>query len=325
MTSTPHLPAHSRLAVAIAVMIAVVGGAMTAAQSRVNAQLAHDLGDGIYGAVISFGSGLVILTIAVLVFPPGREGLGKLRAALATRSIPWWYLTGGACGAFFVIAQGLSAAVIGVALFTVAAVAGQTVSGTIVDSRGVGTMAPRPITLVRVLAAILAVGAVLLAGWPELRSDVPVQLVLLPLIAGVLVGWQQAANGQVRAAADSALTATFVNFVIGMALLLVAAAVRAAFVGLPSELPNNPIDYTGGALGVIFIGAAIAIVRITGVLLLALGTIAGQLIGATLLDVFVPVAGHELSPLTVIGTAVTLAAVTIAALSGRSRLQSSDK
>jgi transporter family-2 protein len=321
MTSVPDPHTHSRTAVALAVVVAVACGSFTAVQSRVNAQLALDIHDSIIAAVISFGSGLVILAIAVIAFRPARTGLGALREAVATRRIPWWYLTGGLCGAFFVVTQGLSAAVIGVALFTIAAVAGQTLSGTIIDSRGVGTMAARPVTVPRILAAILAVAAVVLAGSSELRSDVPAQLVVLPLVAGALTGWQQAANGQTRAASSSALAATFLNFVVGTTLLLLAAVVRVAFVGLPSSLPTNPLVYTGGVIGVVFIFGAVAVVRITGVLLLALGTVAGQLIGATLLDVFIPVEGHKLSGLTVLGTAITLVAVTIAALSGRRRRQ----
>jgi transporter family-2 protein len=325
MTSAHDSHAHSRTAVVLAVVVAVACGALTAVQSRVNAQLALDIHDGIVAAAISFGSGLVILAIAVLAFRPARVGLGTLRDAVASRRIPWWYLTGGVCGAFFVVTQGLSAAVIGVALFTIAAVAGQTLSGAIIDSRGIGTMAARPVTVPRILAGLLAVAAVVLAGSSELRSDVPVQLVVLPLVAGALSGWQQAVNGQTRAASGSTLAATFLNFVLGTALLLVAGAVRVAFVGLPSELPTNPLVYSGGLIGVMFIFGSVAIVRITGVLLLSLGTIAGQLIGATLLDVFVPVEGHKLSALTVLGTAITLVAVTIAALSGRRRAHSTER
>lgn len=49
--------------------------------------------------------------------------------------------------------------------------------------------------------------------------------------------------------------------------------------------------------------------RLTGVLLLGLGTIAGQLVGALLLDVFVPATGEQLSATAVAGTALTLVAV----------------
>lgn len=316
--TTPHEPpAHSRTVFAIATAAAVGCGALTATQSRVNAQLAQDLGDGTLAAVISFGSGLLILTVILLFFRQGRAGLGALRGEVAARRIPWVFLTGGAFGALFVLSQGLSAAVVGVALFTVAAVAGQTVSGAIIDQRGLGTMAPKPVTAVRLFAAVLAVGAVLLAGSSELSADAPIPLLVLPVLAGLGIGWQQAVNGQVRAASGSPFAATFMNFLVGTAVLLVAALVHIAFAGWTAQFPADPLLYAGGALGVVFIGGAVAIVRITGVLLLGLATIAGQLIGATLLDLLVPVEGHEITAITIIGTALTLVAVSIAALPAR--------
>ncbi|MGH3909994.1 MAG: DMT family transporter, partial [Pseudonocardiaceae bacterium] len=62
-----------------------------------------------------------------------------------------------------------------------------------------------------------------------------------------------------------------------------------------------------------------AVVPITGVLLLGLGTVAGQLIGALLLDLFVPAGQGHLTAATLIGTALTLVAVTVIALPGRRR------
>lgn len=322
--TTSHEPTHSRTAVAIAALLAVGFGTLVAIQSRINAQLATELGDGTLAAVISFGLGLIILCLLLPFVRTGRKGLGTLRAELTDRRIPWWYLTGGAFGALFVLAQGLSAAVIGVALFTIAAVAGQIVSGAVIDRTGLGRMAPRPLTFARLFGAALAVGAVILAGSSELGGDVPIPLLVLPVLAGLGIGWQQAANGQVRAASGSAFAATFLNFVVGTIALLIAALVHIAFAGWVAEFPANPLLYVGGALGVVFIGGSVAIVRITGVLLLGLATISGQLIGAMLLDIFLPVEGHALTPITIAGTALTLVAVSIAALPRR-RPQSTDR
>jgi bacterial/archaeal transporter family-2 protein len=70
---------------------------------------------------------------------------------------------------------------------------------------------------------------------------------------------------------------------------------------------------------VLFIGAAAAIVPITGVLLLGLGAVAGQLVGAVLLDLFLPTGGDQLTATTLIGTALTLVAVAVIALPDRHR------
>ena len=148
----------------VAVGIAVISGALTALQTRVNSQLSLELGDGILASVISFASGLVILTIAVLVAPRGRDGLARLTTSVRERRTPWWYLIGGLFGAVFVVGQGLTAAVLGVALFTIAAVATQTITGAVIDRVGLGDLPKRPVTALRVVASLLALAAVTFSG-----------------------------------------------------------------------------------------------------------------------------------------------------------------
>ena len=318
-TITPAAQPYSRGAVALAVAIAMVCGVGIASQARINGELSHQLGDGVLAALISFGSGLIVVTIALLVAPTGRRGLSAVRTAIGERRIPWWYAAGGAAGAFLVLSQGLTAAVLGVALFTVSVVAGQTLSGLVLDARGLGTMAAKPVTVTRVVGSVLALAAVAYAASAQLQGNVPIWLMLLPFLAGFGIGWQQAVNGQIRGASGSAITATFINFVVGTAVLLVATLVHSIWAGWPTVFPTNPVLYIGGLIGVIFIAGAAVIVRITGVLLLGLGTIAGQLIGSLLLDIFAPVVGHSLTVPTVVGTALTLVAVSIAAIPRRRR------
>ncbi len=308
---------HSPLVIVGAVGIAVISGALTSVQTRINSQLASELGDPFVAALVSFGSGLLILTIIVLVAPTGRHGIQRLSRSVRARETPWFFLIGGAFGALFVIGQGLTAAIIGVALYTIAVVATQTVTGAVIDRVGLGDLPKRPVTLLRVLASLLAVGAVLYAGLSELRTDIPIGLLVLPLLAGVGIGYQQAVNGQVRHVSQSALTATFLNFLVGSVVLVVALVVHTLVVGWVATFPANPLLYAGGAVGVLFIGGAALVVRTIGVLLLGLGTIAGQLLGALVLDLVIPIAGRELTLPTVIGTLATLIAVSLAVVSAR--------
>jgi transporter family-2 protein len=83
--------------------------------------------------------------------------------------------------------------------------------------------------------------------------------------------------------------------------------------GLPAAPPGEWWYYVGGPLGIVTILTAVAAVRYTGVLLLGLASVAGQLIGAVLLDVVVPTAGG-LTLASVLGTVVTMVAVGIAAI-----------
>ncbi|WP_223691475.1 DMT family transporter [Leifsonia poae] len=297
----------------LAIVLAMICGAGVAAQSRINGELGHRLDDGFAAALISFGSGLVILTVALAVAPAGRRGLVRVRGALRSGELRWWFVCGGAAGAFLVLSQGLTAAALGVALFTVAIVAGQTVSGLVLDLIGVGPGGKRPLTGARVLGASLALIAVVWAVSAQLSGGVPFWMLLLPLLAGLGMGWQQAVNGQVRVVAESALTATFINFLVGTTVLLVLFLAHTAVAGLPRPLPAEPWLYVGGAIGCVFIAGAALLVRVTGVLVLGLATVAGQLVTALLLDVFISGA-HTIAWTTVAGTVLALVAVCVASL-----------
>lgn len=298
----------------LALLLAVVCGAGVALQSRINGELGKRLGDGFAAAAISFGSGLVILLVALAVAPAGRRGLGRVRDALRGGELRWWYVCGGAAGAFLVLSQGLVAAVLGVALFTVSVVAGQTVSGLVLDRIGLGPGGRRPLTPARVVGAALALIAVLWAVSAQLGGSISVWAMVLPLLAGLGMGWQQAVNGQVRVLADSALTATFINFLVGTVVLVVLMLVHFALAGLPRPLPTEPWLYLGGAIGCVFIAANALLVRITGVLLLGLATVAGQLVSALLLDLLLPSSQTGVPFSTIGGTLLAVVAVGVASV-----------
>jgi len=82
---------------------------------------------------------------------------------------------------------------------------------------------------------------------------------------------------------------------------------------VPETFPTNPVLYAGGALGIVFIALGTVVVGITGVLLLTLCTISGQLLGSLVLDLVVPVAGHGIQWTTLVGIALALVAVVIVA------------
>lgn len=315
LLTAPATVTPGRLAVAL---VAAFGtGVVVATQGRLNGELGLRLGDGFLAAFISFASGLVVLAIASLFWRPGRRGVLRVAAALRERSIPWWLVLGGAGGAFFVLGQGLTIGSLGVALFTIAVVSGQTVSSLLLDHRGLALMPATPATPRRVVGAALAVVAVGIAVSDRLRPDVPYPALLIPLAAGLLVGWQQAVNGQVRQVSGSAFTATLGNFVVGTVVLGVALLAHVAVVGWSPEFPAEWWLYLGGLAGCVFIGAQAVIVRLTGVLLMGLALLAGQVVASMVFDVAVPVSGTGLHLVTVIGGVLVLVAVVVAALPGR--------
>ncbi|MFB8145421.1 DMT family transporter [Microbacterium sp. NPDC056003] len=312
-SSRARIPAWLALAIAAAI------GMMTAVQARVNGQLGVRLDDGFVAAAISFGSGLVIVVVLSVLLPSGRAGVGRLISGVRGRTIPWWMLAGGAAGALTVATQGLAVGLIGVSLFTVGVVAGQTVSGLLLDRVGFGPAGVVAVTVPRLLGGVLALAAVALALVGDGLADVPVWMLVLPFLAGIAIAWQQATNGRLRQRVGTPLTATLVNFTGGTLILGVAAAVHVALVGAPQPLPTDAWLYIGGALGVVYIFMSAAIVQYTGVLLLGLGAVVGQLVTSFVLDMAWPAPASPGPVQQLAMVVVALASVVVAAVPWRRR------
>lgn len=300
-------------------LLAVLAGVCLATQGRINGELGARLQDGVFAGLVSNGLGLIVLVALVLLTPMGRRGVGRLTQALREGKLRWWQCLGGFAGAYLLFTQGAAITALGVAVFTVATVSGQLLSSLVVDRAGLGPAGPKPVTGWRVLGAGMAVGAVVLAVQGQLDESEALWLFVLPALAGFGLAWQAAVNGQVRDVAGNALAATFVNFSAGTVLLVAGAVVDVLIRGWPSALPGEWWLYTGGAFGMVVIGSSAIVVRVIGVLLLSLCVVAGQLLGAVLLDVFVPARSAELTITEVLGTVITLVAVFVAAIPTRRR------
>jgi bacterial/archaeal transporter family-2 protein len=297
---------------------AVLVGVLTAVQARINGSLGRALDDGFVAAFISFGSGFVVVVAVALVLPRGRAGLRRLLTGLRERSVAPWLLLAGFAGAFSVITQTLTVATIGVALFTVGIVAGQTAGGLVLDRLGVGPLGVVAVTVPRVTGAALAVAAAIVCAVAA-RVAPAWWMLLLPVIAGAGIAWQQATNGRLGRSVASPLTATVVNFAGGAGVLLIAAVVHVAAVGGLAPLPTDAWLYTGGAIGVVYIFLSAAIVRVTGVLLLGLGSVVGLLVTSVMLDAAWPAPSAPPTAIALIAVAVALAGVAIVVTPPRRR------
>jgi transporter family-2 protein len=311
----------------LALVLAVLGGILMTVQARVNSELAFRIDNGFAAATISFGSGFAILCVIMLASRRARTGLRLVKEHIKAGSFPWVFTLSGAVGGGFVLSQGLVIGITGVALFTVAFIAGLAVGGLLLDLWGIGPAGRRHLSVFRVGGAALALVAVAIALVGQPTTTVSYFPLVLPAFFGVLVGWQQAANGRLALVSQSPWTATFLNFMVGTGVLLVALAIRAFSVSpsiaLPTSLPSDPWLYIGGASGVIFIAIFALIVRSIGVLLMSLGSVAGQLVMALTLDVTFP-AAHPLAIATVVGTILTLIAAGVAAIPRRHRASHSE-
>jgi transporter family-2 protein len=313
--------------------MAVASGLAIPVQGRINGALGARLGDGIAAAVVSFSTGLIVMVLVSLLAPRGRAGLARILPALRERRFPPYYALAGGIGAFFVFAQSFTVGLLGIALFTVATVTGQTLSGLLVDRLGIGPAGKKSVTGIRVIGCILTIAAVSWAVSPRFAGGAagasgagsaagggaadPTALLLpiiLPVLAGFLMSFQQAMNGTATVHYGTPIAATLVNFIAGSCVLWVAWSIKVAVAGPANPLPGEWWYYLGGPMGCVFIGLGALLVRSLGVLVTGLGMIAGQLLGSLGLDLLVPTPGTVVEAATVLGTLLTLASIVVATL-----------
>jgi transporter family-2 protein len=142
-------------------------------------------------------------------------------------------------------------------------------------------------------------------------------LALLTVVAaGVASSFQQAVNAQISVATNDPLVASFVNFVTGLLALALALAIEHGVAHhawiMPPAPWREPVLWLGGPVGLLFIITAAYFVAPLGVLLFSLLNIAGQLVGALILDLLVPTPGTIVDANLVVGMFMTLAAVAVA-------------
>jgi transporter family-2 protein len=293
-------------------LLAALSGAMIAIQARANGELSQRLNNGLQAALISFGSGLIILFAITLFNAKIKEGIKNLRQSVASKEIARWKLFAGALGGSFVAIQSQIVPLIGVAIFSVASIAGQTAMSLIVDRIGLTGGGKKLISPRRVLAAFLTVVAVFVSVLDRIDAkNLSMFAVIFGVIGGAIVGVQRALNGQINEHSQQSFTTSLVNFTTGTAFLLVLIIVGLIMDGNElSALPSGPWwIYTGGIIGVIYIAFTSTIVQHLGVLTFTLFSVGGQLIASLVIDLISPTDGVSVSAYLVTGIVMTYAGV----------------
>jgi transporter family-2 protein len=301
-------------------LLAALSGAMIALQARANGELSHRLDNGLQAALVSFGSGLLIIFVITLFNTKIKEGIKNLRQSVAKKEIARWKLFAGALGGSFVAIQTQIVPLIGVAIYSVASIAGQTAMSLIVDRIGLTGGGKKLISPRRVLAAFLTVLAVLVSVWDRIdANDLSMLAVTAGGIAGAIVGVQRALNGQINEHSQQSFTTSLLNFMTGTAFLLIL-IIAGIILGKNelSPLPTGPWwIYTGGVIGVIYIAFTSTIVQHLGVLTFTLFSVGGQLVGSLIIDLVSPTDGVSVSAYLVTGIIMTYAGVVAGGVSNQ--------
>ena len=292
--------------------LAALSGVMIAMQARVNGELSHRLDNGLQAALVSFGSGLLIIALITPFSSQIKDGIRNLRGAIARKEIARWKMFAGALGGSFVAIQTQIVPLIGVAIYSVASIAGQTAMSLVVDRIGLTGGGKKLISLRRLLAAFLTVLAVLVSVWDRIdANNLSMFAVTAAGIAGAIVGVQRALNGEINEYSHQSFTTSLLNFIMGTSFLLLL-IIGGMLIGR-SHLTSLPTDscwiYTGGVIGVIYIAFTSTIVQHLGVLTFTLFSVGGQLVGSLIIDLVSPTDGVSVSAYLVTGIAMTYAGV----------------
>ena len=304
-------------------LLAALSGLMIALQARANGELSHRLNNGLEAALVSFGSGLIIIAVISALNPSIKEGISNLRTSVANKEIARWKLLAGALGGSFVAIQTHIVPLIGVAIYSVASIAGQTAMSLVVDRIGLTGGGKKLISKRRVAAAVLTVLAVFVSVFDRIDAkNLSLFAVVLGCIAGAVVGVQRALNGQINEHSHQSFTTSLLNFITGTSLLviLILGGVLMGKIELV-PLPAGPWwIYTGGTIGVIYIAFTSTIVQHLGVLTFTLFSVGGQLVGSLVIDLISPTNGVNVSAYLVTGIVMTYLGVIAGGVSS-SRVQ----
>lgn len=328
---TPQHPGGSKL---VWMAIAIFSGACLALQARATGRLAEVLGEPLLAAGFNFGLGWVLFSLTLLA-PGPRAGLRRSLADAREKSLPLWAICSGFYGAVFMLGQAIGVPIVGVAMFTIGVVAGQTANALLVDRVGLGPAGKAPVSLGRVVAAAVAFAGVAVGVSGRVGTSLQEQaaaLLLVPMLAAVIGGAattvSAAGNGRVAVSSRNLMTTTWFNFSSGLLMLSLLVVIGLAS-GLMqySGLAGAPWwAYLGGIAGGLYVIASASAVRHVGVLLLMLGVLTGQMVTALLLDLATPGTRHLVTLPLVIGVLITTlaavgAATAAAAASGRLRFR----
>ncbi|WP_433392821.1 DMT family transporter [Micromonospora sp. KLBMP9576] len=300
------VPAGRGLPPWVALGVVTLAGVASAAQGAANAELGERAGNATLGAVVNNLGGALLVGLGALALPSARTGLRALRRA----GLPWWAYLGGLGGAAIVLLGAYVVPVLGVAVFTIAQVAGGSLGGLAADRAGLAPTGRLALTRARVAGALLGVAAVALAQLGQPVGELALGLVLLAVAGGLGVALQSALNARV-AAAGSAAAGMVVNFATATPVVLLVAALAGAFTGPAATWPPDWYLYVGGLLGVVIVAALLVAVPVVGVLRTGLALVSGQLGGALLLDAVLP-GGPGLRLPVLAGALLTLAAALVA-------------
>jgi len=143
----------------ILLVLAALGGSAITVQAGLNAQVGRMLGHPLWATLVSLTVSVISIVPILVIFRVTPPNLSSLDSA------PWWVWVGGALGAFFITVALMTAPELGAVVFVSAVVMGQTIASILLDQFAIAGFPSRPVTLWRLVGAVLVVIGVLISAW----------------------------------------------------------------------------------------------------------------------------------------------------------------
>ena len=140
-------------------LLAALGGAAITVQAGLNGQVARAMGHPLWGTLVSLSVSVLCVLPMLVVFRAGQPNLGNFGGT------PWWIWVGGALGALYITVALMVAPEIGAVTFVAAVVMGQVIASLLLDQFAVAGFPSRPVTVLRLVGAVLVVAGVMVSAW----------------------------------------------------------------------------------------------------------------------------------------------------------------
>lgn len=263
-----------------------LGGFALANQSPINAKLGAALQSPFRSSLVSFTVGFLFLIVIFMI--------SGQHVTLAGQH-PWWVWTPGIFGVVYLTSNILLFPKIGAIQAVVFPIVGQVLMGLLIDTFGWFEAKQTPMTLLKVIGALLLLLGVFIAVvWANrhvLAHETAIDKAeesatelnawrLWGVIAGAISSAQQAISGKLAVALGSAIGAAIVSFGVGLVVILLIVLLRDKRLTPKQSTSKQPKwVFTGGILGSIFVVAMAVGVPVLGAGFAVMIGLIGALVG----------------------------------------------
>lgn len=251
-------------------ILALITGVVLSVMVAFNGGLSDQYG--VYSATVFIhASGLAVIGVIALI--------NKERPF--SNMQPWYLYIGGAIGVLTIVSNNLAFGRISVSAILALGLLGQSITGLIIDQRGLFGMPRHPFTKGKLVGL-----ALLIAGIAAMIYSFETLAVVMSFIAGISIVLARTVNAKL-AVLTSVRISAFYNYVIGLAVAFLVFLLLGR--GEAPELVLSPywFIYLGGALGLCIVLISNVIVVKISAFYLTLLLFVGQIFSGVMIDVFI--------------------------------------